>query len=107
MTKVSLHDTVTAHRIDQDGVLHEVSGKVVSLFVGPTGRDMAQVKSGDSVHNVEMFAIGLDESGVEAYKAAEAEVEALSAEGNKKIQELASDYNARVDAVYSKMAESV
>lgn len=96
-----LGQTVTFLRCDKDGVVTSGSGKLQSLHIDPSGRKMALVKEEDgNAINVELMTLNYTPQVEESYRAAMADVFAISKEGNEKIKAIVDEYNAKVDDIY-------
>ena len=96
-----LGEAVTFARATEKGEVFTGSGTVQAIFIGnPDRRAMVQVKEGGNAWNVDAAMINYTPEKLEEYRAAVAEVQSLTDEGNGKVREIIEDYNQRVAAVY-------
>lgn len=86
-------------RPDQKGDIHTGKGTLVAYFLNE-GRLMAQVKDGETAWNCEYPMINASPEKVAEYDAAIKRVQAITLEGNEKVKDVVSVFNAEVDSVY-------
>jgi len=87
-----------------DGTVTGKEGQLMSVYLGPDGRKMAQVKCEDGAFNVDLMTVNATLAQEESYRAAMADVQAVSKEGNEKIRAIVEEYNAKVDDIYKLLA---
>jgi hypothetical protein len=105
---------VTYLRCDKDGTVRSGTGILNSIYISDDKRKMALVKDAkeatDAVdvtgcaYNVELITINYTPQIEESYRAAMADIHAISKEGNDKIKAIVEEYNAKVDAVYKMLS---
>lgn len=92
---------VTYARADEKGEVHVGQGMVMAIFVGqPDRKLMVQVKEAGAAYNVDLAMIDHTPEELETYRAAVAEVQKLTDEGNAKVREIVAEFNAKVEEVY-------